>query len=206
MITRSLLLTCLGALSFAPGCALLTKAEPVVPRYFTPELADGEARPNSTAARALSVRLGRVGSGSYLKERIVHRDSEQELGFYEDRRWTERPDVYLQRELEGSLFEEHGLRRALAATAPTLTAELVEFEEVTGVTPRVRLRVSYALHDEQTVFFERTFSIERPLPVGAESDRTARVAAGLGAALRAAVARITSDVVVELTSQVAHQP
>jgi cholesterol transport system auxiliary component len=188
------------------GCALLTKSEPVVPRYFTPELAETTPRLNAAVASPLSVRLGRIGGGSYLKERIVYRDSEHELGFYEDRRWTERPEVYLQRGLEESLFEERGLKRALSATAPTLTADLVEFEEVKGSAPHVRLRVSYALHDETTVFVEHSFSIERPLPAGPDASRTDRVAAALGEALHAAVARITGDVVGALSARTSPAP
>jgi cholesterol transport system auxiliary component len=184
----------------ASGCALLSKSDPVVPRYFSPELADASPAAKPEGARQLSVRLGRVGGGSYLKERIVYRGSDHEFGFYEDRRWTERPEVYLQRALEGSLFEERSVRRSLAATAPTLTADLVEFEEVRGAVPKVRLRVAYALHDEQTVFFERTFSVEHPLPPGPDDSRTSRVAASLGEALREAVGRISSEVVTELAA------
>ena len=136
----------------------------------------------------------------------MYRDTEHELGFYEDLRWTEKPEVYLQRGLEASLFEERGLRRALSVTAPTLTADLVEFEEVRGSAPHVRLRVSYALHDERTVFLERSFSIERPLAAGDETSRPVRVAAALGEALRDAVARISGDVVTELSAQASRAP
>jgi cholesterol transport system auxiliary component len=178
------------------GCALLTKSEPVVPRYFSPELAESPAKPKAASTGAqLSVRLGRVGGGSYLKERMVYRDASHEFGFYEDRRWTERPEVYLQRALEGALYEEGGMRRALASTAPTLTADLVEFEEVRGDAPHVRLRVTYALHDEQTVFFERTLTIERPLAGGSDAARPDRTAAALGEALHEAVGRIRGEVV-----------
>lgn len=205
MKASSLAVALVSSALFTSGCALLSKAEPVVPRYYTPELTENGARP-PPAPSTLSVRLGRVGGGSYLKERMVYRDASQEFGFYEDRRWTERPEVYLQRALEGALFEERGVHRSLAATAPTLTADLVEFEEVRDPSPHVRLRVSYALHDEQTVFLEHTFSIERPLPGGPEGTRPARVAASLGEALREAAARITGDVVTDLGARSAGSP
>jgi hypothetical protein len=195
-----LLVVLVLSLPFTSGCALLSKSDPVVPRYFSPELADTSPQPKPGSGQQLSVRLGRVGGGSYLKERIVYRGSDHEFGFYEDRRWTERAEVYLLRAIEGSLFEDRGVRRSLAATAPTLTADLVEFEEVRGATPKVRLRVTYALHDEQTVFFERTLSVEHPLPQGPDDSRTARVAAGLGEALREAVGRISGEVVAELAA------
>jgi len=188
-------------LAFTAGCALLTKSEPVVPRYYTPELPETSSAATSGAASALSIRIGRIGGSSYLKERIAHRDSEHEYGFYEDRRWTERPEVYLQRAIEHSLFETRGLKRALSPSAPTLTVDLIEFEEVRGAEPRVRLRVSFALHDERTVFRERSFAIERPLASGPESSVPERVAAGLGDALKEAVTRIADEVVAELTTK-----
>jgi ABC-type uncharacterized transport system auxiliary subunit len=172
----------------------------VVPRYFTPELAEGGAPASTGAASNLHVRLGRVGGGSYLKERIAHRESDHEFGFYEDRRWTERPEVYLERALERSLFEHRGVKRAISGPAPTLSAELIEFEEVREGAPRVRLRVAYALHDERTVLRERSFVVERPLPSGPDVSRTERVAAALGDALRDAANQIVDDVVANLRS------
>jgi uncharacterized lipoprotein YmbA len=193
------LATMLGATS---SCALLAKSTPVVPRYFSPEPTEASSTPSVTQRPQLAVRLGRIGSGSYLKERMVHRDSEYELGFYEDRRWAERPEAYLQRALESSLFEQRGFTRAVSPRAPTLTADLVEFDEITGTAPRVRLRVSYALHDELTVFLERTYSIERPVEPGSETLRPARVAAALGVALREAVGKIADDVARDIASRV----
>jgi len=137
---------------------------------------------------------------------MVYRDSSHEFGFYEDRRWTERPEVYLQRALEASLFEDGGMRRSLSSTAPTLTVDLVEFEEVRGSAPHVRLRVTYALHDEQNVFFERTAAIERPLEGGADAARADRVAVALGEALQEAVTRVSGEVTAELVSRDARTP
>jgi cholesterol transport system auxiliary component len=196
---RSSLLALL--LASAPGCALLTKSEPVVPRYFTPETLDAQPAARTNAAAGLSIRIGRVGGGSYLKERMTYRDSDHEVGFYEDRRWTERPEVYLQRAIERSFFEARGVKRALSPSAPTLTVDLIEFEEVRGAIPRVRLLVSYALHDERTVFRERSFALEQPLTPGPDVSRADRVAAGLGDVLRGAVSRIVDEVIAELTAR-----
>jgi hypothetical protein len=190
-------------LTVTSSCALLTKNPPIVPRYFTPELAETIQPPAVGDVHRLDVRLGRVGGSSYLKERMVYRDAGHEFGFREDQRWTERPEVYLERALVRAIFEERGVERSLSASAPTLTAELVEFEEVTSTPPRVRLRVSYALHDERTVFFERTFSVERPLAAGSELSRPSRVAAGLGEALHDAVERIGSEVLTDRTQAIA---
>ncbi|HEY3593834.1 MAG TPA: ABC-type transport auxiliary lipoprotein family protein, partial [Polyangiaceae bacterium] len=83
------------------GCALTSKSDPLMPRYFDPDLsslptaaADTDGNPN-----APSLRLGRVTAGEHLRERIVYRQANRELGFYEERRWTENPDVYLRRAL-----------------------------------------------------------------------------------------------------------
>jgi cholesterol transport system auxiliary component len=198
-------MACLACLAcFASACALLSKSDPVVPRYFSPEIPDTAA--SAGVPTGLSVRVGRVGGGSYLKERIAYRDSDHEFGFYDDRRWTERPEVYLERALDRSLFESHGLKRALSPSAPTLTVELVEFEEVRGAEPRARLRVSYALQDDTTVFFERWFAIERPLLAGTGGSQADRLAAGLGVALRDAVARIVDDVIADLPRDAPTRP
>jgi hypothetical protein len=178
----------------------------MVPRYYTPEALEAPARAGATPATSLALRIGRVGGSSYLKERMAYRDAEHEFGFYDDKRWTERPEVYLLRALERSLFEERGVKRALSSDAPTLTVDLIEFEEVRGSAPRVRLQVSYALHDDRAVFRERTFVLERPLTQGTDSARADRVAAGLGQALRDAVTRIVDEVVAELSAGAAGRP
>jgi ABC-type uncharacterized transport system auxiliary subunit len=209
MKTRALLVPCVCWLAFTTGCALLTKATPTVPRYFSPERPEASAAVTPSSTSGLSVRMGRVGGGSYLKERMAFRDSDHEFGFYEDRRWTERPEVYLERALETTLYEQRGVKRALAQSAPTLTADLVEFEEVKGSAPRVRLRVSYALHDETTVFLERTLAVERPLPAGDDATQPDRVAAALGDALDEAVKRIDDEVIAALgasTAKTVSQP
>jgi hypothetical protein len=184
------------------GCALLTKSTPVVPRYFTPEAGDPTPPSQRVARSDLSVRVGRIGGGAYLKERMVFRGPDQEVGYHEEQRWTERPEVYLARALEASLFEEHGLTRAVAWSAPTVTAELTGFEEVTGGAPRVRLRVTYALEDEATVFLEHTLTVERAFPDGPEASRPSRVAAALGGALHEAVGRVADDVIESLSRSV----
>jgi hypothetical protein len=191
-------------LPLATECALLGKNDPLVPRYYSPESAEGAVGSASPTPRVvkpgLALRLGRIGGGSYLKERIVFRDAEHELGFYEDRRWTERPEVYLQRALERALFEGAGVKRVLVSgEAPTLTADLIEFEEVRGASPGVRLRISYALHDDHVVLRERTISVQRPLAALVREDSSGAVATALGEALRTVVDQITAEVLADLS-------
>jgi ABC-type uncharacterized transport system auxiliary subunit len=196
---RIALLVSFAAAVATSACALLSKQDPMVPRYFSPESASGtvgDAPPPAKAPAGTLLRLGRVGGGSYLKERIVFRSSNEELGFYEDRRWTERPEIFLQRALERALYEQRGLRRALTGASPTLSADLIEFEEVRGARPVGRLRIAFALHDERSVLLERTLTVERPIPDGGLGE--GGMVAALGEALRAAVEQIADEVVGQL--------
>jgi cholesterol transport system auxiliary component len=187
-----------AVLPFLPSCALLTKADPVVPRYFSPESpAPGRTTPPPTTT---SLRLGRIGGSAYLKERIVFRSSAHELAFYDDRRWTERPEVYLQRGLENTFFELRGVHRALTDRAPTLTADLVEFEEVRGTAPGVHLRVSFALHDERTVYDEGSVAVDRALAPGEAKTQPERAAAAFGEALHDAVTQIVDRTLVDVAA------
>jgi hypothetical protein len=119
------------------GCALTSKANVVDIRYFSPE----QVKPRLTSAddppalalaapnASLDLRLGRVSSGPNLRERIAFRNAAYELGYYESWRWTERPEAFVRRELGRKLFEEHGLHRVFAGTAPTLDVEVIAFDE-----------------------------------------------------------------------------
>lgn len=184
------------------GCALLSKATPVEPRYFTPETAQLDAGPHGLPASHLEVHLGRVVGASFLKERMAYTNATHELGLYEELRWTERPEVYLERAVEHALFDSGRVTRALPAWAPTLTVDLIEFEEVKGDGgERVRLRLHYALSDARTVLGEGSFVTERPLSAGAEHSRPNRVAAALGQALDAASDRLAVGVVTALSAR-----
>ncbi len=196
---RGLRLTVARALfPLLASCALLTKADPVVPRYFSPESpAPGRTTPPATTT---SLRLGRISGSAYLKERIVFRSSAHELAFYDDRRWTEHPEVYLQRGLETAFFELRGVHRALTDRAPTLTADLVEFEEVRGTAPSVHLRVTFALHDERTVYDEGSVAVDRALPPGESKTQPERAAAAFGEALQDAVTQLVDRTLADVAS------
>jgi cholesterol transport system auxiliary component len=185
------------------ACALLSKAEPLQPRYFSPEdnaLASGRA----TDARAVGspgmrLRLGRISAGPQLRERIVYRASEHELGYYEDRRWTERPDAYLRRALARTLFEERGLLRVVSGSAPTLEAELVAFEELRVPAHKVRMQVMIALDVGQTGSLDETITLEQDVPsVG--GDQSAAVAAAFATALHLGVEQVADRVIAKLAA------
>ena len=193
MTLRLLLVSC--ALASA-GCALLGKNDPVVPRYFTPQYeSEGKAAP---AHPELRLRLGRVSAWAHLRERMVVRSSPQELSYAEDRRWTERPEVYLKAALERTLFEERGLVEALSGSAPTLEVELVAFEEIQKPKQHVRLQALVMLHDDRSGRMEQTLTVDEPVAAGPDGE--VAVVEALSRALHRGVDEISDRVVARLAS------
>lgn len=202
------------SLASASGCALTSKAEVVDIRYFSPEqvkprLSSAEASTPPAAPapnNALAVRLGRVTSGPNLRERIAFRDAAYELGYYEDRRWTERPETFVRRELGRTLFEEHGLHRAIYGDAPTLEVEVLAFDELKlkdEHAARVQLKV--LLMGDRDVLFEETLTVDRPV-TGGEKAKFQDVVAAMAGALDAACEQVTSHVKTALTVKNAAAP
>lgn len=186
----------LGAL-VASGCALTSKGDALVVRWYTPEsprptLTSVAPRPVPTETPR--VQLGRVSSGVNLREKIAYRDSTFEQGYYDDRRWSQRPEAYVRRALERTLFEEHGFRRALAAQAPVLDVEVVSFEEVLGpgAVHAARIQLKTVLHDEREVLLERTLTVERLVDPSARD--FSGVVQAMAQALEALAEEVTSDV------------
>lgn len=185
------------------GCALLGKSDALAPRYFSPDLATATAAGSKAAsgqgATALELRLGRITAASYLGERIVFRDSNYELNFYEERRWTERPEAYLRRALSQALFQEHGLQRIVSGAGPTLDVELTEFAELRLAEPRARVRATYVLSDNRLVRREATVTVELPFTKG-DAKRASPTPAvrAMSAALSNAVNQIVDEVLAEL--------
>jgi cholesterol transport system auxiliary component len=183
-----------------PACALTSRGATITPRYFSPVLEDktASAAPDGTSPPAAELRLGQIEAASHLEERMAYRVSPSELGYYEDRRWTEQPYEYVRRALERELFERRHLRRVVTGAADTLDVELTAFEELRTPTPHVRLALTYVLHDEHESVLEQSVSIERPLAAGTDADRAERVAQALGAALDDAVTRVSDAVTHDL--------
>ena len=189
---------CIVLLALATSaCALTSKAGLVDIRYFSPERIEpkrDEAAPHSEPstsdlARRLEVRLGRVSSGSNLRERIAYRDNDFEFGYYEDLRWTERPETYVRRELGRSLFEHHGLHRAVGGAAPTLDVEVIAFDDLRLRTGRaVRVQLRGILYGDSDLFFEDTFTVDRP--VAGDSPRIEDVVAAMATALDSAAENV----------------
>jgi cholesterol transport system auxiliary component len=186
------LLLLLSALAVS-GCALTSKSEPLDVRYYTPEKVKTQltsATDRAPQGEAMTLELGRVTSGSHLREKMAYRDASWEVGYYEDRRWTERPEAFVRRELGRTLFEERGFRRSVSdAAAPVLEVELIAFEEIRAKPAHVaRVQLRMILHDGRDVLHEETITVDKPLP-GNESTTDAFVAA-TAEALDAACAQV----------------
>jgi ABC-type uncharacterized transport system auxiliary subunit len=202
-LTRFLLLG-----SLASGCALLTKADPLTPRYFSAEPsgtgpASGDsvrAAPSENSVPNRELKLGRVTSASYLAERLVFRESSYELGFYEDRRWTEKPEAYFRRALSRALYEQGGFRRVLSGAGLTLDCELVEFAELKSPAHIARARANFVLYDSRSVRTEATVTVELPIAAGKEQAGAAASVAALSLALTSAVDQIVRRVSANLDS------
>lgn len=147
------------------GCSLLSRGSVLPVRYFSPEPpAARQPSPAETQGPRVAVRLGRVRGAAYLGQRIAHRESEYEVGFYDDREWTERPEAYVRRALARKLFEERGFERATGGAAPTLEVEVFGFDEVRMAGAHVaRVKLRYRLEGDDTVLDEQTIAIDRPV-------------------------------------------
>jgi cholesterol transport system auxiliary component len=199
-MTRPLPLVALLGL-LAAGCALTSKGEVLSIRWFDPET----ARPRITSAAPPpaesrpALELGRVTSGVHLREKIAYRDAAFEVGFYDDRRWTEIPEAFLRRALERELFEERRLARVVSGLAPVLDVELTSLEEVRGSPSKARVTLTFSLRDERRSLLERSLELERPVSEQAGADAAQRLAQALAVALTQAVQAVGGEVVDELS-------
>jgi cholesterol transport system auxiliary component len=198
---RLLALVWMVATFAAAGCALTSKSDPLLPRYFSPERHDEVASPAPAGNEpAGELKLGRIEGASHLDERLVFRDSANELGYYAERRWTEEPDEYLQRRLTRVLFEQRRLRHVVGGAAATLDVHLEAFEEVRAPKRVARVQVKVTLRDARLVLWEETLTIEQPVGAVRNGDVADAVVTALGESLRIAVDRIADGVVRELAA------
>jgi cholesterol transport system auxiliary component len=203
VIVRRCALTFLVAM--VGGCALTSKSDPMVPRYFSPDEARGRGQiaasttvEKESETHGAELRMGRITASSHLGERIVYRDSNYELGYYEERRWTERPEAYLRRAVMRALFEDRGLRRVVSGVAPALDIELSELAELRSP-PMVRVRATYILYDERLVRRQATLTVERPIPIATTASASVETAArAMADAFGDAVNQIADRVAADL--------
>jgi cholesterol transport system auxiliary component len=187
-------LSSVALLGWLSGCALTGKANALYPRFFSPEAEEAQSGAETPANPPLALRLGQVDAASYVEERFAYRLEPAELSYYEDRRWTEPPERYLRRALERELFQRRGIRRTVSGPGTTLDVELTAFEELRSEPARVRLALSFSLHDDRQSQLERRVVIERPLPRNAQGASALEVTAALALALTAAVSEVSDQV------------
>lgn len=186
----------------ATGCALGAKAPIVEIHYFSPEAVDVPAQPapEPPDPSAPALRLGRVTSSASLRHRIVWRESAHELGSYDHLRWTDNPEVFLQRAVSRAVFDGGRARQVLAGRAPVLDLELVAFEEVRrGDARSGRVQVRYTLRDDTAVLARGVVTAEEPA-------RTPASMCEIAAALGVALDRVTAELATALAAPLASAP
>jgi cholesterol transport system auxiliary component len=178
------------------GCALTGKAEMLDTRYFEPEpqpVGTPAKGVGTSASTPMELRLGRVTASAYLKSRMVYRTSSLELGAYEDRQWTERPEEYLRRAMLSSLFDARGITHVLSGDGPTLDLELGAFEEIRNGTKSVgRVTIRYVLRDEHAVWLAESITVDRATDGGGQKPE--QVVAAISAALAGASLAVADKV------------
>ena len=184
------------------GCALTSKSDSVIFRYFTPERVvarAADAAPRAPSASHLQLRVGRVGASTYLKDRIAFRDSDYEVGYYDELRWTERPEAYVRRALVRALFEDQPIRQIISGPGPTVDVELSAFEELRAPRHAARVELTWILRDDQAVLLQRTFLVERPIVEAKSETSASAVATAMSEALGEAVKAMVTGIVAELS-------
>lgn len=189
------------------GCALTEKAEVLDVHYYSADTqrAPATATPAPTTpavpgadeqAAPPPLRLGRVSAGSHLGKKLVYRSSSVELGMYDDKRWTERPDEYVRRSVGSALFDTQRATQSLGADAPMLDLEILAFEEIAEKDKphKGRVSVRYSLHDEQHVLGSDVVTVE----LDAASEDTGQIVRAISRALAQVSERVAERVVVRL--------
>lgn len=175
------------------SCALLAKADMGTRRFFSPQLTAPRPAPRSQA----ELRLGRVSAGACGSELMMYRQSQFEVGFHDDRRWTEKPEIYLRRALSRVLFEGEGFQSVARGAAPLLEVELLEFEEVKTPAHLSRVKIAWSLGDERVAWAQQTLTVERPIaPSSADAEGEA-ITLAISGALQEAVETIGKQVSAE---------
>lgn len=183
----------MGVAMLGAGCALTNKAEPLTLRYFAPPYRELATAQPATATAPLVIRVNRVEVAEHLTETIAYRRSESEVAYYDTLRWTEPPDVYLDRVIDGVLFSGSEMRRGITEPALTVSVELQAFEELKYGQPRARVAVYVAIADENLVIRERRLIADVPVVNGKEEPEVALVTA-FGRALNDVAASVRDEV------------
>ena len=189
------------AASFAPGCALFSKAEKGVPtRFFSldrvPEGRDADIGPSAQVQPgAGELRVGHITGATQLEERLVYRDSAFEIKYNQELRWTEPPELYLRRLLSQELFQKRGLVQVVGGAGATLDVQINVFEEIRFPQRHVRAQITARLHDEHLVLWEKTLTVDRPIAETENGDLPLETVEALGDAMQTLVDQVADNVV-----------
>ncbi|MFH1530003.1 MAG: hypothetical protein ABIK09_04605 [Pseudomonadota bacterium] len=192
--------------SLASGCALLSKADSDAMRFFTLGVAIGRpGAPPDVApggrGEAAGLRLGSVTGALHLEERLVFRNSAYELGYYRELRWTERPEVCMERLLTSALFAGGRVQHLLGGAGPILDVQLLALDEILVPQHLARAQVIARLHDHHRVLWEETVTVDRPVASRLDGDLPLAAVEALDEALQAVVDQVADRVIRELAER-----
>jgi ABC-type uncharacterized transport system auxiliary subunit len=174
------------------GC-VFRQSDP--PRYFRPDsaaLSSESTSDDGTPEKA--IRLRAVRARPFLRERIVWR-TPTEYGMYEQRRWSELPEAYVERALASALRRQAHIDLTNDARTPTLYANVTAFDEM--VDPKhvadVAVDVTLTAADGRRLL-ERGFFAEAPI----SDDDPSSLGRAVGAALDDVSAQVAQAVAEKL--------
>jgi ABC-type uncharacterized transport system auxiliary subunit len=174
------------------GC-VFRQSDP--PRYFRPDAAalSSESTPDDGSAKK-AIRLRAVRARPFLRERIVWR-TPTEYGMYEQRRWSELPEAYVERALVSALRRQARVDLTNDPRAPRLYANVTAFDEVVDPKHVANVAVDVTLTAaDGSLLLDRGFSAEAPI---ADDDPNSLVRA-VGAALDDVSAQVAQSVAEKL--------
>jgi len=182
----------LAGLVLLGGCFLRS---PAAPRFFRPASAILDAAPEDNArppaTGSIAIRIRGVRSEPFLRERVVWRVSEVEYGLYEQRRWIDLPEHYVERALRARLRATPGLRLTNDVRAVALRVDVLAFDDVLAPTHAADVALNVAVDDPvRGRVFMRTFDAR----VGIEDGDPASMAKAMGQALDEAIAQVADAV------------
>jgi cholesterol transport system auxiliary component len=176
-------------LALAPACALTSRGDAREWQWFTPE----RVRPRLTSGvvgAGPPVQLRRVTSGTDLGRRIIFGDGAYEVGYYEQRRWTDAPELYVRRALERTLCQEQGLQCEPSGSAPTLDVEVLRFQEVKAPKSHQALVALRFVLSSERVLVDDTVQVAEPVTGSTFDDVVAAISRALDSAANQVASRV----------------
>lgn len=109
------------------GCAFLSPQPPVAQRFYYPAVKPAKLAPKSPP---VTIRVGRITSAPYLRDRMILRLSDVEVAFDEQDRWAAPPELLTERCIYRVLSRESGFIISAMPGAPILDIYILQFEGV----------------------------------------------------------------------------